>query len=205
MMDTVLALVPDYGVMLVFGVVFLACLAVPLPASVLVLTAGGFAATGDLPLATVFATALVAYILGDQLAFGLARRIGPAVLVYFERSDSTAHLLEQSKTLLQRRGSLAVFISHTILSPTCPYISYLSGAGGLNWRRFTLAALPGALVWTAVYTGLGYTFAAQLEQVATILSNFSGVVLAGAASVVVVLLLRRRWHAHMLAVAQTPV
>ena len=48
MTDSVLALVPDYGIFLVFGVVLLACLAVPLPASVLVLTSGSFAAAGDL-------------------------------------------------------------------------------------------------------------------------------------------------------------
>ena len=62
MTDVVLALVPNYGVFLVFGVVLLACLAVPLPASVLVLTAGSFAAAGDISLLTVFVAATAAYI-----------------------------------------------------------------------------------------------------------------------------------------------
>ena len=38
MIETILALVPDYGIFLVFGGVALACLAVPLPASMLVFT-----------------------------------------------------------------------------------------------------------------------------------------------------------------------
>ena len=194
MTDVILALVPDYGVFLVFGVVLLACLAVPLPASVLVLTAGSFAATGDLSLGTVFLAATVAYIAGDQLAYGLARKIGPSVLGFFERSERTAPVVEKSKNLLSRRGALAVLISHTILSPTCPYVSYLSGAGGLNWWSFTLSALPGALIWTATYVGLGYTFATQLEQVATILSNFFGVVLAGCVALAAIILLVRRWQ-----------
>jgi membrane protein DedA with SNARE-associated domain len=59
-------------------------------------------------------------------------------------------VVDRSRSLLKKHGSLAVFLSHTVLSPTCPYISYLSGAGGLTWRSFTLAAVPGALVWTAV-------------------------------------------------------
>lgn len=196
MTEAILALVPDYGLFLVFGGVLLACLAVPLPASVLVLTSGSFAAAGDLSLTTVFVAATVAYVIGDQLAYGLARKIGPSFLSFFERSERTAPVVEKSKGLLQRRGALAVLISHTILSPTCPYVSYLSGAGGLDWRSFTIAAIPGALIWTAMYIGLGYTFASQLEQVATILSNFFGVVLAGAIAVASVVLLMRRWQAH---------
>ena len=46
MTDTFLALIPDYGAYVVAAVVFLASLAVPLPASVLVLTAGSFVAAG---------------------------------------------------------------------------------------------------------------------------------------------------------------
>lgn len=202
MTETVLALVPDYGVFLVFGVVLLACLAVPLPASVLVLTSGSFAAAGDVSLVTVFFAATVAYILGDQLAYALARNLGPSVLGFFERSERTAPVVQKSKALLQRRGALAVLISHTILSPTCPYVSYLSGAGGLNWRSFTVAAIPGALIWAAMYVGLGYAFASQLEQVATILSNFFGVVLAGAVAVASVVLLMRRWQAETAAQTQ---
>lgn len=72
MADAILALVPDYGVFPIFGVVLLACLSVPLPASVLVLTSRSFAAVGDISLLTVFLIATVAYVLGDQLAYRLA-------------------------------------------------------------------------------------------------------------------------------------
>lgn len=205
MTEAVLALVPDYGIFLVFGVVLLASLAVPLPASVLVLTSGSFVASGDLALVPVFLAATAAYILGDQLAYGLARKFGPTVLSYFERSERAAPIVEKSRSLLQRRGALAVLISHTILSPTCPYVSYLSGAGELNWRSFTFAAVPGALFWTAMYIGLGYTFASQLEQVAVILSNFFGVVIAGAVAVASVVLLLRRWQAQNAAQGQDPI
>ena len=196
MIDTFLALVPDYGPVLIFGVVLLACLAVPLPASVLVLSSGSFVAAGDMSLTSVLIAATLAYVIGDQIAFGLASRFGPRILGPFERSHRTAPVLIKSRVLLQKRGALAVFLSHTILSPTCPYISYLCGAGGLAWRNFSIAALFGAIVWSAVYVGLGYVFAAQLEQVADILSNFFGVVLAGAVALCALILLKRRWDAH---------
>ena len=89
---------------------------------------------------------------------------------------------------------MAVLMSHTIVSPTCPYITYLSGAGGLSWKQFTVAAIPGAVIWTAAYLGLGVIFAAQLEQVISVLSNFFGVVLAGCALLGLGVLLRKRWR-----------
>ncbi|WP_371171495.1 DedA family protein [Aliiroseovarius sp. 2305UL8-7] len=193
MIDTVLALIPDYGLFLVFGVVFLACLAVPLPASMLVLTAGSFAAAGDFSFVLVVMTTFVAFILGDQLAFALASRFGRKLIARLSQSDRFAPILNRSEALLQKHGALSVLMSHTIISPTCPYISYLSGAGGLPWRSFTGVAVMGALIWTLAYVGLGYVFATQLEQVATLLSNFFGVVLAVATAIGALLILRSRW------------
>jgi membrane-associated protein len=48
MTDWLLALVPTYGPWLLLACTFLACLALPVPASVLMLGAGSFVAAGDL-------------------------------------------------------------------------------------------------------------------------------------------------------------
>lgn len=194
MIETVLALVPDYGLLVVFTVVVLACLAVPLPASVLTLTAGSFAAVGDLPLFEVLATALTAFVIGDQVAFIVARHLGRRPISDLSKSNRIGPVIRRSEALLQRHGSLAVFLSHTILSPTCPYVTYLSGAGGLRWTRFTAAAVPGALAWTFAYVGLGYAFATQLEEVATLISNFFGIVLAASVAFGSFLILKSRWR-----------
>jgi membrane-associated protein len=58
MTDTLFALVPTYGPYLILACVFLSCLAVPLPSSLLVLASGGFAASGDLE---VWAVGLAAF------------------------------------------------------------------------------------------------------------------------------------------------
>jgi membrane protein DedA with SNARE-associated domain len=192
--DTILALVPDYGLTLIFLVVSLACLAVPLPASMLVLTAGSFAASGDLPLGGVLVTAFAAFIIGDQIAYAIARVAGPRVLALLGRSPRMAPVIARSEGLLQERGTLAVLLSHTILSPTCPYVSYLSGAGGLSRFRFSVAAIPGAAIWTIGYVGLGYAFATQLEQLAQITSQFFGVVLAATVAIGMFVVLRNRWR-----------
>ncbi|MEO0484878.1 MAG: VTT domain-containing protein [Pseudomonadota bacterium] len=194
MTETFLALVPDYGALIVSVVVFFACLAVPLPASILVLTAGSFAAAGDLSLAAVAAGVFVAFVVGDQVAYWIAARAGRPMIDRLRGRPSIEPVLRKSETLLARRGALAVLMSHTVVSPTCPYITYLSGAGGLSWRRFSAAAIPGAALWTAAYVGLGAVFATQLEQVVTLLSNFFGLVLAACALAGLLILLRKRWR-----------
>ena len=193
MTEIVLGLVPDYGLYLVFSVVVLACLAAPLPASMLVLAAGSFAAAGDLVLWQVFAVACLAFIAGDQIAYGIARSAGPVVLGRLRQNKKIMPIIARSEDLLERKGGLAVLLSHTVVSPTCPYVSYLCGAGGMSYFAFSGPAIIGAIAWTAAYVGLGYTFADQLTQVSEILSNFFGFVIAGVAVVGSAIWLRRQW------------
>lgn len=68
MTETVLALVPSYGLLLLALGAFFSCLALPVPSSLIMLSAGGFAAAGDLVLGQVGATALIGAIAGDQMA-----------------------------------------------------------------------------------------------------------------------------------------
>lgn len=197
MTDTLLDLIPHYGLIVLFVTGFLACLAIPIPSSMLVLAAGSFAATGDLVLWHVFAVAFVSYVLGDQTAFGIAHWAGAPFLQWLRKSPRMEPVISKSQDLIQRRGQAAVVISHTILSPTCPYVSYLCGAGGMNWIRFSFAAIGGAFIWSCVYVGLGFVFATQLTLVAGILSNFFGVIMAGTTIALCVLWLHGKWKAHV--------
>lgn len=190
-------LIPSYGSFVIFVVVLLACLAVPLPSSALVLASGGFAAAGDLSLASVFVVAFTAFVLGDQIAFGLARFFGPKLTSRLKRRPRFAKVLEKGERMVEQRGVIAVLLSHTILSPTCPYVSYVSGAGGMKWLPFTTTAILGSGIWTASYVALGYSFASQLTQITDILGQVF--ILAGALFALIVFwkILRRRWEAHV--------
>lgn len=193
MTEYVLGLIPDYGLYVVFGVVVLACLGGPLPASMIVLAAGSFAAAGDLVLWQVFAIAFVAFVAGDQLAYTIANKAGPKLLDRFRRNKKMAALIGRSEDMLQSKGGSAVLISHTIASPTCPYVCYLCGAGGMPYPAFSLFAITGAAIWTLAYVSLGYYFADQLTQVSTILSKIFGFLIAGAVFIGSAIWLARQW------------
>lgn len=95
MTEFVLALVPDYGLIIVFGVIAIACMGIPLPSSMLALAAGAFAATGDLVLWQVIAAILCAFAIADQLAFHLARRLGTNLLTKMRRYPKFEGFLTQ--------------------------------------------------------------------------------------------------------------
>ena len=75
MTDWLLGLVPQYGLWLLAATTFFSCLALPFPASILMLTAGGFAAAGDLVLWQAFLAAAAGGVAGLQIF--LAARTAP--------------------------------------------------------------------------------------------------------------------------------
>lgn len=198
MTDALLALVPTYGIWLIFGSVFLSCFALPIPSSVLVMTAGGFAAAGDLVLWQVIGAAFGGFILGDQGTYHVARRGGPAFLARFRDRPRSGAMLQKAESLLARRGKVAVYLSRTILSPLGPYLGYLAGALGFGWVAYSGAAVLGAATWSATYAGLGYIYADQISQLAGLISNFGGIVIALTVAVLTGRWLWRSWTAYQI-------
>jgi membrane protein DedA with SNARE-associated domain len=196
MTDTLLALVPTYGVGLILLALPLSCLALPVPSSILVMTAGGFAAAGDLTLWQVQAAAFAGFVVGDQVAYGIARKGGAQLVTRMKARPKLGSLFAKAETMLHQRGTLAVCLSRTIFSPLGPYLGYLSGALRLNWLGFTIAAVLGAACWSLGYSLLGYVFATQITQVASLISNAIGIVLAGAATLGLIWYLARSWKAE---------
>jgi len=113
-----LGLLASYGVPLL---ALVSCLALPAATSFAMLAAGAFAASGDLPLASVTLVALVGAILGDQIGV-LIRRRGQMSLDHLIRAyPRRAAILARASELLRQRGSAGVFLSRWLASPHGPY------------------------------------------------------------------------------------
>lgn len=194
MIDALLAAVPSHGVWLIALTTFLSCIALPVPASLAMLTAGGFAATGDLVLWQVMAGALAGAVAGDQAGYWLARRGGAPMLARLAQPgphsggsgkaqgrNKRAALMARTRALVTRRGALAVFLTRWLFSPLGPYANLFTGATGFGWLRFSLAAVLGETVWVGLYTGVGYGFAGNLAAA----SDFAGSILGFSAAAAV--------------------
>ncbi|WP_425052462.1 DedA family protein [Psychromarinibacter sp. S121] len=182
MIETILAAVPVYGLWIVTLATFLSCLAMPIPSSLVMLTAGAFVAAGDLSLVWVVVLAWVGAVLGDQAGFLLGRgggRLGERLT----RSGKAAELMERAHAFSERHGGPGVFFSRWLVSPLGPYMNLVSGATRMRWLRFALWGAAGEAVWVAIYVGLGYSFSDSITAVAQVAGNFSGALAAGAVAI----------------------
>lgn len=174
MTEAFVPLIADNGVWVVALVTFLSCLALPVPSSLVMLTAGAFSASGDLELATVMTTAFLGAILGDNAGYALTRWGGAGLGAWLDADPTRKALMARARNYMLRWGGPSVFLSRWLVSPLGPYVNYASGLTGMRWRRFALWGAAGEAIWVGVYVTLGYTFGSNLAAVADLLGNLSG-------------------------------
>lgn len=176
MTDWLLALVPTYGPWLLFAATFLSCMALPIPASVLMLAAGGFVAAADLSLMTTAGAALAGAVAGDQAGYW-AGRLGVA---RFAQPRDKAGLLARATRMLAQKGGLAVYLTRWLFSALGPYVNLAAGVAHMPLARFSLWSVLGEGTWVALYVGLGRAFAGNLEAASAQAVSILGFLGAGA-------------------------
>ena len=180
MTDAALALLPVWGGWLIFAATYLSCVALPIPASLMMLGGGAFAASGDLTMAGAALPAYAGAVLGDQTGYAIGRRGGAALLDRLRRRRSAGGTFGRAEAMLTRFGGVAVFLTRWLFAPLGPWVNFIGGAAGLRWRVFTLGSLGGELVWVALYTGLGFFFAGRIAMIADLAGSLAGLLAAAA-------------------------
>ena len=154
MTELFMAWLGEWGPIVVFCVTFLSCLAIPIPSSIVMLTAGGFAASGDLSLAAVAAAALVGAVLGDNAGYWLARGAQSHLTRWITTSPARTGLYDRAGAYMDRWGGSSVFFSCWLVAPLGPWMNYLSGITRFRWPAFALWGLAGEIVWVSIYMWL---------------------------------------------------
>lgn len=174
MTEILFDLVTEWGAIALALVTFLSCLALPVPSSMMMLAAGAFAASGDLTLAPVAASALAGAIFGDQAGYQIGRLGLGATEGWLRKNRARASVLDRARLSIEARGGAAVFFSRWMFSILGPYVNLLAGGTRMNWWSFTTMAIAGEIVWVMVYVGLGYSAGSQLAEVTELLGNVTG-------------------------------
>ncbi|MCO4849037.1 MAG: DedA family protein [Yoonia sp.] len=183
MTEIALTLIADYGVIILFCVTFLSCLALPVPSSLLMLASGSFAATGDLVLSSVALAAFCGAVLGDNAGYMIARFSGDRMGDWLAANPKRAALRIKGQNYMAKWGGSSVFFSCWLVAPLGPYVNYVSGLTKFTWMRFALWGVAGEIVWVSLYVGLGYTFGDNLTAIASLLGNASGLFTAFAVTI----------------------
>ncbi|WP_238366517.1 DedA family protein [Mesobacterium pallidum] len=181
--EWLLSALAAYGVLLLGAVTFFSCLALPVPSSLMMLTSGAFVASGDLPLAAAVGSAFTGAVLGDQAGYMLGRG-GSGLLDRAAAHPKRGPLIQRARKMMQERGGLGVFFSRWLVSPLGPYVNLVAGAARTDRVQFTAWSIAGEAIWVSVYVGLGTFFASNIDEVAEVAGNLSGLLAALALTVV---------------------
>ncbi|MGR3322852.1 MAG: DedA family protein [Pseudooceanicola sp.] len=184
MSDSIFAAIADWGVPLLMLVTFMSCLALPVPASLAMLAAGAFSASGEMTLGGAALGAFAGAVAGDQAGYRIGRAGRGTLARLVRRRPRRRKLLERARRLVDRHGGPGIFLSRWLVSPLGPYANFAAGLTGMKLLGFTAWGAAGEAVWVFIYVGLGWAFADRLTMVAELASDLSGVLAALALMVV---------------------
>jgi membrane protein DedA with SNARE-associated domain len=169
--EQLLATLVLYGLPVLGGVILLAAVGVPLPASLLLIAAGAFVEQGQLSYPWTVVVATTAAVVGDHLGYSLGRWGGPPTVVRISRFVGGPARVHQAEAAARRWGGLGIFVSRWLLAPLGPAINLTSGVVRYPWMWFFVYDVTGELVWVVVYTTFGRIFSDQVQALSAVLGN----------------------------------
>ncbi|CAN5540338.1 DedA family protein [soil metagenome] len=129
-----------------------------LPGDSLLFAVGALGARGigiSLPLLTVLLIA--AAILGDAVNYWIGYKLGPAV---FKREDSKLlnkkHLIKAQEFYEKYGGKTIILARFVPIVRT--FAPFVAGVGKMNFFRFWMFNIVGAVAWVSICIGAGYLF-----------------------------------------------
>ncbi|HEY1268429.1 MAG TPA: VTT domain-containing protein [Candidatus Binatia bacterium] len=126
-----------------------------LPGDSLLVTAGIFAARGDLDIVTMAIVLSIAAVAGDTVGYAIGRRTGPKI---FKREDSLLfrrkHLLA-AQEFYEKYGGFTIVVARfiPIIRTFAPVVA---GVAGMHYRRFIAYNVWGGILWVLTTTLGGY-------------------------------------------------
>jgi len=140
--------------------------ALPLPSIPLLLGCGALARSGQLNPVLVVLSGMAACLIADNVWFQLGRRRGARILHFLCRvalePDSCVRRTENAFEKYGVRSLLVAKFVPGLNAVAAP----MAGSSGTSLGRFLCFDTMGALIWMLTYTGLGYAFSDQIEDVA---------------------------------------
>jgi membrane-associated protein len=126
-----------------------------LPGDSLLVTAGLFAAKGDLNIVYLNLLLMTAAILGDATGYLIGKKMGPSL---YRREDSLLfkkkHLIATQEFYEKHGGKTIIFARFVPVIRT--FAPVVAGIAGMPYRRFAMFNVVGGIGWVFSMTMLGY-------------------------------------------------
>jgi len=155
----------EHGYALIFVWVFLDQAGLPLPAIPLLLAAGALVGMGEMALVPVVLLVVFASVPVDLFWFWLGRLRGARVLhLLCILSMEPDYCVRETENVFKKLGPVSLVIGKFVpgLQTLAPP---MSGLTGVSMLMFLVLDTIGALLWAAVFIGLGMIFHSEVESI----------------------------------------
>ena len=158
-----LVLVQNYGAW-IYGILFIilfcetGLVVTPfLPGDSLLFVAGAIAGAGSMNVHLLVVLLLAAAVLGDSLNYAIGHYIGPKVFRFDDSWLFKKAYVERTHRFFERHGGKTIVLARFV--PIIrTYAPFVAGIGAMDYRRFLLFNVAGAVLWVASLTYAGYFF-----------------------------------------------
>ncbi|MCX6045861.1 MAG: DedA family protein [Chloroflexi bacterium] len=167
--DLLLSSLVVYGLPLIFLIVLTASAGLPLPATLVVLTAGALVQQELLSMTWVLVICLMAAVLGDHLGYMIGRWGGRPLIRRMARLIGGEASIERAVDSTQRWGWWAVFFSRWLITPLGAPCNWTCGMMDYSVYTFFLAVVIGEAIYVSAMVYLGFIFGDQLEYISQLI------------------------------------
>ncbi len=143
-----------------------------LPGDSLLFAAGAFAGAGSLELRYLIPLLCIAGILGDALNYSIGKYLGPRILKR-EKWFLKKEYLDKTQRFYERYGTKTIVIARFV-PIVRTFAPFLAGVGKMNYSRFGLYNVLGAILWVGLFAVAGFWFG----NIPVVRKNFTLVILA---------------------------
>lgn len=147
----------QYGLIVLFAIVFLEYLNMPgLPAGIIMPAAGMLVAKSELNIVAAIIVSVVAGLLGSFVLYGLGY-LGGATIVrrWTDKSPKIKKFMDKSMAVVEKYGNKGLFFCR-LIPVLRTIVSIPAGIFKINLMQFTLYSLPGIFCWNFAFILFGY-------------------------------------------------
>jgi len=154
----------NLGYALLFGLIMIESAGAPVPGETSLIAAGVLASSGNLSLPVVFAVAISAAIIGDNLGYLFGRRVGHRVLLAPGRWElQRRQFVDEGEHFFARHGGKTVFFGRWL--PVLRFTAaLLAGVNEMPWRRFFVFNALGAVGWVCTVGTAAYVLGSSASN-----------------------------------------
>lgn len=143
-----------------------------LPGDSLLFAAGAVASRGYLNVSLLAAGLVVAAIVGDTVNYQVGKAIGPRVMKDEQSRLFNKKHLDKTHKFFEKYGGKTIILARfvPIVRTFAPFVA---GAGAMNYRKFIVYNIGGAVAWVTLMLGSGWA----LGQVPFVKERFELIVI----------------------------